>query len=69
MTRRLRVVPVGDPLDLMTPLRLALDNTGDAVLPEPGRREADRRPGLDRVPRQVAVVIETSGSTDVPKRV
>jgi len=69
MTRRLRVVPVGDPLDLMTPLRLALDNTGDAVLPEPGRRATDRRSGLDRVPRQVAVVIETSGSTDVPKRV
>ncbi|HSP53843.1 MAG TPA: AMP-binding protein [Cryobacterium sp.] len=69
MTRRLRVVPVGYPLDLMTPLRLALANTGDAVLPVPGREEAAARPGLARVPRQVAVVIETSGSTDVPKRV
>ena len=74
MTRRLRVVPVGDPLDLMTPLRLALANTGDAVLPVPDRPVPDQpgaapRPGLTRVPRQVAVVIETSGSTDVPKRV
>jgi acyl-CoA synthetase (AMP-forming)/AMP-acid ligase II len=69
MTRRLRVVPVGDPLDLMTPLRLALANTGEAVLPVPGRSGTAARPGLARVPRQVAVVIETSGSTDVPKRV
>ena len=69
MTRRLRVVPVGYPLDLMTPLRLALANTGDAVLPVPGREEAAARSGLARVPRQVAVVIETSGSTDAPKRV
>ena len=69
MFRRLRVVPVGDPLDLMTPLRLALADTGDAVLPVPGRQEAAGRLSLVRVPRQVAVVIETSGSTDVPKRV
>ncbi|WP_206750460.1 AMP-binding protein [Cryobacterium sinapicolor] len=69
MTRRLRVVPVGHPLDLMGPLRLALANTGDAVLPVPRGQEAAARPGLGRVPRQVAVVIETSGSTDAPKRV
>ena len=69
MTRRLGVVPVGDPLDLMNPLRLALANTGDAVLPVPGGPKAAQRPGLVQVPRQVAVVIETSGSTDVPKRV
>ena len=69
MTRRLTVVPVGDPLALLSPLRLALANTGDAVLPVPGHGEAPPLAGLARVPRQVAVVIETSGSTDVPKRV
>ena len=62
-------MPVGYPLDLMSPLRLALANTGDAVLPVPGRPGTAVRPGLAGVPRQVAVVIETSGSTDVPKRV
>ncbi|WP_241981018.1 AMP-binding protein [Cryobacterium sp. TMT2-23] len=84
MTRVLRVVPVGDPLDLMEPLRRALTNSDDAVMPVPGPDPetgaptvpgvgvgvgvgADRDPA--RVPRQVAVVIETSGSTARPKRV
>ncbi|WP_241972735.1 AMP-binding protein [Cryobacterium cryoconiti] len=69
MTRRLTVVPVGDPLALLSPLRLALANTADAVLPVPGRGESAPLAGSARVPRQVAVVIETSGSTDAPKRV
>ncbi|WP_166785717.1 MULTISPECIES: AMP-binding protein [Cryobacterium] len=69
MTRPLTVLPVGDPLALMSPLRLALANTGDAVLPVPGHGPAPALAGLARVPRQVSVVIETSGSTDVPKRV
>ena len=69
MTRRLTVVPVGDPLALLSPLRLALANTADAVMPVPGRGESAPLAGLARVPRQVAVVIETSGSTDAPKRV
>jgi acyl-CoA synthetase (AMP-forming)/AMP-acid ligase II len=81
VTRRLRVVPVGDPLEFLAPLRIALANSGDAVMPVPGvavdPQGADHlavdalghRGRLGRVPRQVAVVIETSGSTDVPKRV
>ncbi|MBC7443217.1 MAG: AMP-binding protein [Ramlibacter sp.] len=57
----------------MEPLRRALANSGDAVMPVPGLGAgADAAvPGREpvRVPRRVAVVIETSGSTARPKRV
>jgi len=66
------VVSAADPVSLMAALREALTAKGAAVMPVPG----DQAPGdlaLGRdfgpVPRRVAVVIETSGSTDVPKRV
>lgn len=47
-------------------LRLALTAQGDAVMPVPGPATSAR---ALVVPRRVAVVIETSGSTGVPKRV
>ena len=69
--RPLRVVPVGDPLHVLTELRLALSASGDALLPVPATAaaESSRPDRLGPVPRRVAVVIETSGSTAAPKRV
>ncbi|WP_174776319.1 MULTISPECIES: AMP-binding protein [Cryobacterium] len=73
--RPVRAVPAGDPLHLLTELRLALSATGDALLPVPvPSPTADNGTGADRaglgpVPRRVTVVIETSGSTAAPKRV
>ncbi|WP_233199535.1 AMP-binding protein [Cryobacterium sp. N22] len=69
--RPVRVVPAGDPLHLLTELRLALSATGDALLPVPssGNGTGTGPGGIGPVPRRVAVVIETSGSTAAPKRV
>jgi O-succinylbenzoic acid--CoA ligase len=67
--RAVRVVPVGDPLHLLAELRLALSASGDALLPVPPAGSGAGRDGLGPVPRRVAVVIETSGSTAAPKRV
>lgn len=67
--RPVRVVPVGDPLHLLAELRLALSASGDALLPVPSAGTGAGRDGLGPVPRRVAVVIETSGSTAAPKRV
>lgn len=66
MTRSLRSVPDDNPRELQALLRLALTAQGDAVMPVPGH--AQPAP-VAVVPRRVAVVIETSGSTGVPKRV
>ena len=69
--RPVRVLPVGDPAVFLAELRLALSATEEALLPVPAA-EAQAPAGRDRlgpVPRSVAVVIETSGSTGVPKRV
>lgn len=60
-------VPATRPLDLMVELRRALDLSGPAVTPV-----AEEEPfagGPEEVPQPVGVVIETSGSTGVPKRV
>ena len=60
------------PLDFLAVLRDALAGSGPAVLPVPvgaGATEPDARAHLGDVPKRVAVVIETSGSTDTPKRV
>ncbi|WP_308287727.1 AMP-binding protein [Cryobacterium sp. 1639] len=67
--RPVRVVPVDDPLQVLAELRLALSATGDALLPVPAGETGTGREGLGPVPRRVAVVIETSGSTAAPKRV
>jgi len=66
MTRPLRSVPDDDPLALREVLRLALTTQGDAVMPTAGPALL-AQPGV--VPRRVAVVVETSGSTGAPKRV
>ncbi|KFF58545.1 hypothetical protein JF66_17795 [Cryobacterium sp. MLB-32] len=71
MTRPLHVVPVIGPdalgpLDLIPVLREALTSSGAALMPMAA--SSARLVDLT-VPRSVALVIETSGSTDAPKRV
>ena len=64
MTRALRVVRPGE--DVGAALRDALSG-GDAVLPVADLRPRDDLPAT--VPRRIALVVETSGSTGSPKRV
>lgn len=66
MTRVLRVMSGAEPEELLRALRDALAGEGPAILPLAG---APRTSVPAEVPRPVAVVIETSGSTDAPKRV
>src|SRR6185312_9328183 len=68
MTRPLVVVP-GEPRAVLAALREALGGDGPAVLPrdEAATRSAAALPA--EVPRRVALVVETSGSTGAPKRV
>lgn len=63
MTRTLRVVPADDPATVLVALREALAG-GPALLPGNPRTTVP-----SEVEQRVAVVIETSGSTGVPKRV
>ncbi|PJJ65017.1 AMP-binding protein [Compostimonas suwonensis] len=77
--RELRVVGAEEPARVLGALRDALSGEGAAVLPRaagaqasPGgdaSEEVDTGTSLGPVPRTVALVIETSGSTGVPKRV
>ena len=85
MTRALRVVDADRPEAVFAALREALTGTGGAVVPRsaPSRptgeagsglpgEEGETQPGpgtAESVPQNVALVIETSGSTGVPKRV
>ena len=64
--RALRALAPEHPLDFLTVLRAALAGSGPAVLPVPVGSAAVT---LSDVPKRVAVVIETSGSTGAPKRV
>ena len=68
MTRPLAVVPA-EPQAVLAALREALSRDGPAILP----RDTEARPGQPalpaEVPQRVALVVETSGSTGVPKRV
>jgi len=67
MTRELRVAAAAEPLELLATLREALSGEGPAILPLPA---AEHPPDdLEAVPIAVAVVVQTSGSTDAPKRV
>ena len=68
--RPLRALAPEHPLDFLPVLRDALSGSGPAVLPTPdGVVEADAQAHLGDVPKRIAVVIETSGSTGAPKRV
>jgi O-succinylbenzoic acid--CoA ligase len=83
MTRPLEVLDGGDASRVAAALRVALSNDGPAILPregEPGggrhaapalgdRHVARDTPVPAEVPQPVALVIETSGSSGVPKRV
>jgi len=82
MTRQLRRVSAADPMAVMQALRGALDRSGPAVLPvaatnaaaAAGSRAsnvlgAEEQEVPDTVPQSTALVIETSGSTGIPKRV
>lgn len=66
--RDLLVVDVSDPRALVEPLTQALFHQGPAVLPRPGGAKLIATAPLE-VPDNVAVVIETSGTTGAPKRV
>lgn len=69
MTRPLSRVSAADPLELLVELRRALDRSGPAITPT---SDGDDQPsGLtgEDVPQPVGLVVETSGSTGVPKRV
>ena len=63
MSRPLRIVPVDDPVAVLAALREALAG-GDAIMPGTPRAAVPVS-----VEQRVALVIETSGSTGVPKRV
>ncbi|WP_220699958.1 AMP-binding protein [Mycetocola manganoxydans] len=71
MTRMLVRVPATRPLDLMVELRRALDRSGPAITPVDS--ESDSIPEVagagETVAQPVCVVLETSGSTGIPKRV
>jgi len=71
VTRRLQVVDATDPRAVLRALRGALSGDGPAVLPrDAGAVEAQASPPLpDVVAQNVALVVETSGSTGAPKRV
>lgn len=66
--RELLVVDVSDPRSLLEPLHQALFDGGPAVLPRPGGAKITATAPLE-VDDEIALVIETSGTTGAPKRV
>lgn len=69
MTRRLAVLDAADTVGLLRRLRDALTGDGPALLPRAADAAALAPTLPAEVARNVALVIETSGSTGVPKRV
>ena len=67
MLRRLQAVDSDDYQSLRDALELALLDDGPAVFPRAGGTKSDDLPAL--VDSEVALVVETSGSTNRPKRV
>ena len=68
LMRELLVVDVSDPRSLVEPLQSALYEGGPAVLPRPGGAKITATAPVE-VADDIAVVIETSGTTGAPKRV
>lgn len=66
--RELRVIDVSDPRALAEPLNHALFHGGPAVLPRPGGARLTATAPME-VDDDIALVIETSGTTGAPKRV
>lgn len=66
--RELLVVDVSDPRSLLEPLHRALREDGPAVLPRPGGAKVTATAPME-VEDEIALVIETSGTTGAPKRV
>ncbi len=82
MSRPLISLDAGDPRDVLVALRHALTGDGPAVFPRQHGSWSGSEPGDDprtggsaagqappSVPRNIALVVETSGSTGAPKRV
>jgi len=70
VTRAVRVVDSSRPDEVLTAIADALAGGGPAVVPRAGGGAVGGWPEAhDRVAQNVALVIETSGSTGVPKRV
>lgn len=69
MTREVRAVDAGQPETVFAALRDALAGAGPAVVPKEAGDRGDERAAGEMVAQNVALVIETSGSTGVPKRV
>ena len=66
--RELLVVDVSGPRSLLEPLHRALFEDGPAVLPRPGGAKVTATAPME-VEDEIALVIETSGTTGAPKRV
>jgi O-succinylbenzoic acid--CoA ligase len=79
MTRAYEVIDARRPQDVFAALRAALADGGRTVVPRSGEARATAEASgphfgewparAERAPQNVALVIETSGSTGVPKRV
>lgn len=69
MTRAYRTVDARRPEEVFVALRAALADGGPAVVPRSAEHGSSWPPSGARAPQNVALVIETSGSTGVPKRV
>jgi len=66
--RKLNTVDTSDPSSLINPLREAIFDGGPAVMPTSKRSELDSAASFD-VEDDIAVVVQTSGTTSSPKRV
>jgi O-succinylbenzoic acid--CoA ligase len=69
MTRAYRTVDARRPEEVFVALRAALADGGPAVVPRSAEHRSQWPPIGARASQNVALVIETSGSTGVPKRV
>ena len=67
MTRSLLAVDASDIVAVLEALRLALSAAGPAILPLPADSTTEKVPAT--VPKPIAVVIQTSGSSGAAKRV